>query len=33
MALINKQLEMIYWLPCYNNANADLDTQLRFELL
>jgi hypothetical protein len=28
MALPNKQLDSIYWLPWYNNR--DLDTQLRF---
>jgi hypothetical protein len=28
MALPNSQLDMIYWLPWYNNV--DLDTQLRF---
>ena len=28
MALPNRQLDMVYWLPWYNNV--DLDTQLRF---
>jgi hypothetical protein len=28
MALPDSQLDAIYWLPWYNNA--DLDTQLRF---
>jgi hypothetical protein len=30
MALPNKQLDTIYWLPWYNNNGRDLDTQLRF---
>ena len=30
MALPNKQLDRIYWLPWYNNNGNDLDTQLRF---
>jgi hypothetical protein len=30
MALPNRQLDNAYWLPWYNNATAELDTQLRF---
>jgi hypothetical protein len=30
MALPNSQLDTVYWLPWYNNAHAELDTQLRF---
>jgi CSLREA domain-containing protein len=30
MALPNAQLDTTYWLPWYNNATAELDTQLRF---
>jgi hypothetical protein len=30
MALPNSQLDNIYWMPWYNNATPDLDTQLRF---
>jgi hypothetical protein len=30
MALPDGQLDTTYWLPWYNNATADLDTQLRF---
>ena len=30
MALPNRQLDTTYWLPWYNNAIADPDTQLRF---
>jgi hypothetical protein len=30
MALPNKQLDRIYWLPWYNHNGNDLDTQLRF---
>jgi hypothetical protein len=30
MGLPNSQLDTIYWLPWYNNATAELDTQLRF---
>jgi hypothetical protein len=30
MALPNSQLDSTYWLPWYNNATAELDTQLRF---
>jgi hypothetical protein len=30
MGLPDGQLDTVYWLPWYNNATADLDTQLRF---
>jgi hypothetical protein len=30
MGLPNSQLDTTYWLPWYNNATAELDTQLRF---
>jgi hypothetical protein len=30
MALPDKQLDKVYWLPWYNNNGRDLDTQLRF---